>query len=59
MRTCCLNCDKRTITCHSSCKKYKDLQTECERIREQKRKDGEFLAIATRKMPRKRKRYDR
>lgn len=59
MKTCCLNCNKHTITCHSICKDYKNLQTEYEKIRENRRKDGEFLAIATRKMPRKRKRYDR
>lgn len=35
MRDCpCINCDNRNITCHCTCKDYKEFARACEEIRQ-------------------------
>jgi hypothetical protein len=42
LSTCCRDCEKRIIGCHSICEDYKQYQDELQKVK-QRRKDTELL----------------
>jgi hypothetical protein len=57
--SCCCNCALRSENCHSGCGAYREYERERAEIRRRRNIEGDYLAVAARKLPRKRKKVDR
>lgn len=56
MNNCCMDCEKRTPSCHAECEDYKKFVKQREEIRRKKAIEGDILAISSERRMRRMKR---
>lgn len=53
MSTPCMNCSKRVVGCHSTCKDYAEFRKDCDKMNEHRRKINEQMKYKVEVMRRK------